>query len=151
MNRNVFNALNNAEFNFFTDSFAVEEVINSGVPARFVALNATNNVRLKGFADRLREALAANTCNNKAPAEFVRDLQDSNAIAFENLFFWDTLATTSTWNEFVNFQPFSNVKVTTLESGQDLAGGPSVWLRDAGKLFQEEGGAVALSRLAWVC
>ncbi len=141
LNRDVFNALNNAEFNFFTDSFAVEEVINSGVPARFVALNATNNVRLRGFADRLREALAANTCSNKASAEFIRDLQDSNAIAFENLFFWDTLATTATWNEFVNFQPFSNLKVTTLDSGQDLAGGPNVWPRDAGKLFQEEGGS----------
>ena len=41
LNRDVFDALNNAEFNFFVDSYAVEKVMKSGVPARFVALNAS--------------------------------------------------------------------------------------------------------------
>lgn len=141
LNRDVFDALNNAEFNFFVDSYAVEKVMKSGVPARFVALNASNNVPLRGFADRLDKALASGRCVNEAPAQFIRDLQRSNAVAFENLSFWDTLATVSVWQSFVYFQPFSNLKVTTLTSGQELAGGPDIWPRDAGRLYQEEGGS----------
>ncbi len=93
--KKVFNSLNNAEANFWTDAVAVDKILNSGIPVYIVPLNATNEARLTGFADRLQSNPQCAT----APAQFMKNLQLSNQPApgfyvYDTLFFWDTLAAT---------------------------------------------------------
>ncbi|XGV94466.1 MAG: hypothetical protein ACAF41_17130 [Leptolyngbya sp. BL-A-14] len=145
--KNIFNSLNNAEANFWTDATAVDEILNSGVPVDIVPLNATDSARLAGFADRLTNNPAQ--CAT-APAQFIRQLQLSNQLTLDNggilyiydtLFFWDTLAATSVWNDFVNFEDFHDLEITTLTNGDPTTvtgqiPASELFRRDIGNLFR---------------
>lgn len=145
--KNIFNSLNNAEANFWTDATAVNEILNSGVPVAIVPLNATDAARLSGFADRLTSSPAQ--CAT-APAQFIRQLQLSNQVAldgggvlyiYDTLFFWDTLAATSVWNDFVNFENFHDLEITTLKNGDPTTvtgqiPASELFRRDIGSLFR---------------
>lgn len=88
--KKAFNSLNNAEVNFWLDAPAVDKVLNSGIPTYIVPLNATNFARLQGFGDRIKDNPAK--CAT-APAQFIKNLQ------------------------FVNFQDFRELEITTLTNG----------------------------------
>ncbi|MGV0026620.1 nucleoside hydrolase [Phormidesmis priestleyi] len=141
--KKAFNSLNNAEFNFWIDAKAVERVLNSGIPIDIVPLNATNFARLQGFADRIQNNPAQ--CQT-APAQFVKNLQLANSPApgvfiFDGLFLWDTLAATSVWNNFVNFEEFRDLEITTLTNGDPSTvtgqiAAKELFRRDIGSLFR---------------
>lgn len=140
--KKAFNSLNNAEVNFWIDSVAMEKVLNSGIPVSIVPLNATDTARLQGFADRLQTSSKCAT----APAQFIKNLQFANSPApgvfvFDSLFFWDTLASTSVWNNFVNFEDFRDLEITTLTNGDPntVTGqltAKELFRRDVGSLFR---------------
>ena len=110
-------------------------------------LNATDAARLSGFADRLTNNPAQ--CAT-APAQFIRQLQLSNQLAldgggvlyiYDTLFFWDTLAATSVWNDFVNFEDFHDLEITTLTNGDPTTvtgqiPAAELFRRDIGSLFR---------------
>lgn len=141
--KNIFNSLNHAEANFWTDAVAVDKILNSGIPADIVPLNATDAARLKGFADRLTNNAAQ--CAT-APAQFIKKLQRSNQLStgdyvYDTLFFWDTLAVTSVWNDFVNFEDFHDLEITTLTNGDPTTvtgqlPASELFRRDIGSLFR---------------
>ncbi|MBW4520939.1 MAG: nucleoside hydrolase [Scytolyngbya sp. HA4215-MV1] len=141
--KQAFNSLNNAEFNFWVDAPAVEKVLNSGIPAAIVPLNATDFARLEGFATRIQ---ANSKACNTAPAQFIKNLQLSNQPApgffvYDTLFFWDTLTAVSLWNNFVNFQDFHDLEITTLKNGDPntVTGqlpAETLFRRDIGNLFR---------------
>jgi inosine-uridine nucleoside N-ribohydrolase len=142
--KQAFNSLNNAEFNFWVDAPAVEKVLRSGIPAAIVPLNATDFARLEGFADRIQ---ANSRACNTAPAQFIKNLQRSNQPApgffvFDTLFFWDTLTAVSLWKKnFVNFQDFPDLEITTLKNGDPntVTGqlpAETLFRRDIGNLFR---------------
>jgi inosine-uridine nucleoside N-ribohydrolase len=141
--KQAFNSLNNAEVNFWIDAPALDKVLNSGIPTSIVPLNATDFARLAGFATRLQENSAA--CNT-APAQFIKNLQLSNSPApgvfvFDTLFFWDTLTVVSLWNEYLNFENFRDLEVTTLTNGDPntVTGqlpANELFRRDIGNLFR---------------
>lgn len=140
--KNAFNSLNNAEANFWVDAPAVDKILNSGIPTYIVPLNATNFARLQGFADRIQDN--PSQCNT-APAQFIQNLQFANEPApgffvFDTLFFWDTLTVVSLWNNFVNFEDFSDLEITTLTNGDPntVTGqlpAEELFRRDIGNLF----------------
>lgn len=140
--KKAFNSLNNAEVNFWVDAPAMDKVINSGIPASIVPLNVTDFARLQGFADRIKDN--PSKCNT-APAQFIQNLQFANEPApgvfvFDTLFFWDTLAVTSLWNDFVNFEDFRDLEITTLTNGDPntVTGqlpAEELFRRDIGNLF----------------
>jgi inosine-uridine nucleoside N-ribohydrolase len=142
-NKQVFNSLNNAEVNFWIDAPALDKVLNSGIPTSIVPLNATDFARLQGFADRIQSNPAA--CNT-APAQFIKNVQLANSPApgvfvFDTLFFWDTLTVLSLWNEYVNFEDFSDLEVTTLTKGDPTTvtgqlPASELFRRDIGSLFR---------------
>lgn len=141
--KNIFNSLNNAEANFWTDAIAVSKILRSGIPADIVPLNATDAARLKGFADRLTNN--PTQCAT-APAQFIRKLQLANQLPsgeyiYDTLFFWDTLAVTSLWNDFVNFEDFHDLEITTLTNGDPTTvtgqlPAAALFRRDIGSLFR---------------
>ncbi|KAM3113801.1 nucleoside hydrolase [Phormidesmis sp. 146-33] len=141
--KKAFNSLNNAEFNFWIDAKAVEKLLNSGIPTDIVPLNATNFARLQGFADRIQNNPAQ--CKT-APAQFVKNVQLANSPApgvfvFDGLFLWDTLAATSVWNNFVNFEDFRDLEITTLTNGDPNTvtgqiSAKELFRRDIGSLFR---------------
>ncbi len=144
--KNIFNSLNHAEANFWTDAAAVNEILNSGVPVDIVPLNATDEARLKGFADRLTSNSAQ--CAT-APAQFIKNLQRSNQLStdtgvlyiYDTLFFWDTLAATSVWKDLVNFEDFHDLEITTLTNGDPTTvtgqiSAAELFRRDIGNLFR---------------
>jgi len=117
--KKAFNSLNNAEANFWIDAPAMDKIINSGIPTYIVPLNATNFARLQGFGDRIKDNPAK--CATP-PAQFIKKLQlanqtSSGVLVYDTLFFWDTLAVTSLWNNFVNFEDFHDLEITTLTNG----------------------------------
>lgn len=141
--KKAFNSLNNAEFNFWIDALAMDKVLNSGIPVSIVPLNATDQARLQGFGDRLKNNPAQ--CAT-APAQFMKNLQFANSPApgvfiFDTLFFWDTLAATSLWNDFVNFEDYSDLEITTLTKGDPTTvtgqiPARELFRRDIGSLFR---------------
>lgn len=141
--KKAFNSLNNAEFNFWIDAKAMEKVLNSGIPVSIVPLNATDFARLQGFADRIKNNPAQCTT---ASAQFIKKLQFANEVApgvfpFDTLFFWDTLAATSVWNNFVNFSDFRDLEITTLTNGDPTTvtgqlPAKELFRRDIGSLFR---------------
>jgi inosine-uridine nucleoside N-ribohydrolase len=141
--KQAFNSLNNAEFNFWIDAPAVDRVINSGIPAKIVPLNATDFARMNGFADRIQNS--PTQCAT-APAQFMKKVQFSNQPApgvfvFDGLFFWDTLTAVSLWNDFVVFDNFSDLEITTLKNGDPntVTGqlpAQELFRRDIGNLFR---------------
>ncbi len=143
--KKAFNSLNNAEFNFWIDARAMNKVLNSGIPTDIVPLNATNFARLQGFADRIKQN--PSSCAT-APAQFIQNVQFANNPApgvyvFDTLFFWDTLAVTSLWNNFVNFTDFRDLEITTLANGDpNTVTGQlpesELFRRDIGNLFRLE-------------
>ncbi|MCG8362324.1 MAG: nucleoside hydrolase [Pseudanabaenales cyanobacterium] len=141
--KQAFNSLNNAEFNFWVDALAVDQVLNSGIPMSIVPLNVTDRVRLEGLADRIQDNPAV--CAT-ASAQFIKNLQFANepepgVFVFDTLFLWDTLTVTSLWNNFVNFEDFSDLEITTLTNG-DLntvtgqLSAKELFRRDIGNLFR---------------
>ena len=140
--KKAFNSLNNAEANFWIDAVAINKILNSGIPAYIVPLNATNEARLTGFADRLQSNPRCATPS----AQFMKNLQLSNqptsgVYVYDTLFFWDTLAATSIWKDYVNFENFSDLEITTLTNGdpRTVTGQISVaelFRRDIGNLFR---------------
>lgn len=141
--KKAFNSLNNAEFNFWLDAVAVEKVLNSGVPVFVVPLNATNTARLQGFADRIQNS--PRQCAT-APAQFIKNVQLANSPApgvfvFDSLFFWDTLASTTVWNNFVKFEDFNDLEITTPVNGDPRTvtgqiSASELFRRDIGSLFR---------------
>lgn len=141
--KKVFNSLNNAEVNFWLDALAMNKVLNSGIPVSIVPLNATDFARLQGFGERIKNN--PSTCAT-APAQFIQKLQFANnpapgVFVFDTLFFWDTLAATSVWNNFVNFEDFNDLEITTLKNGDPntLTGqlpAKELFRRDIGNLFR---------------
>ncbi|GEM_PF-1386851 len=141
--KQAFNSLNNAEFNFWIDAAALTKVLNSKIPVTIVPLNATDSARLQGFGDRLRNN--PSQCAT-APAQFIQNLQFANSPApgvfvFDTLFLWDTLAATSLWNNFVNFEDFHDLEVTTLTNGDPNTvtgqlSAKELFRRDIGSLFR---------------
>ncbi|MBC7970089.1 MAG: nucleoside hydrolase, partial [Verrucomicrobia bacterium] len=141
--KQAFNSLNNAEFNFWIDAAALTKVLNSKIPVTIVPLNATDSARLQGFGDRLRNN--PSQCAT-APAQFIQNLQFANSPApgvfvFDTLFLWDTLAATSLWNNFVNFENFHDLEVTTLTNGDPNTvtgqlSAKELFRRDIGSLFR---------------
>lgn len=142
-NKQVFNSLNNAEFNFWIDAPAVDKVLRSGIPVAIVPLNATDTAKLQGFAARIENNPAK--CAT-APAQLIKNVQLANnpapgVFVFDGLFFWDTLATTSLWNNFVKLEDFSDLEITTLTNGDPTTDtGPltrqELFKRDSGNLFR---------------
>ena len=140
--KKAFNSLNNAEANFWIDAVAVNKILNSGIPAYIVPLNATNEARLAGFADRLQ----SNPHCTTAPAQFMKALQLSNQptpgfYVYDTLFLWDTLAATSIWKDYVNFENFSDLEITTLTNGDPKTvtrqiPAAELFRRDIGTLFR---------------
>ena len=140
--KKAFNSLNNAEANFWTDAVAVNKILNSGIPAYIVPLNATNEAKLIGFADRLQ----SNPHCTTAPAQFMKALQLSNqpspgVYVYDTLFLWDTLAATSIWKDYVNFEDFSDLEITTLTNGDPTTvtgqiPAAELFRRDIGNLFR---------------
>ena len=140
--KKAFNSLNNAEANFWTDAVAVNKILNSGIPAYIVPLNATEVAKLAGFADRLKSNPQCAT----PTAEFMKNLQLSNqpspgAYVYDTLFFWDTLAATSIWKDYVNFEDFSDLEITTLTNGDPTTvtgqlPAAELFRRDIGNLFR---------------
>ena len=140
--KKAFNSLNNAEVNFWIDAPAVDKVLNSGIPADVVPLNATNFARLQGFAQRIQDN--PSQCNT-APAQYIKNVQFANSPApgvfvFDTLFFWDTLTVASLWNDFLNFEDFSDLEITTLTNGDPstVTGQlpeAELFRRDIGNLF----------------
>lgn len=143
--KQAFNSLNNAEVNFWIDAPAVDKILNSGIPATIVPLNATDFARLQGFGDRIRDNSAQ--CAT-APAQFIKNLQFANEPApgvfvFDTLFFWDTLTVASLWNDFVNFEDARDLEITTLTNGdpRTITGqlpANELFRRDIGNLFALE-------------
>ena len=141
--KQAFNSLNNAEFNFWVDAPAVDRVLNSGIPANVVPLNATDFARLTGFADRIQNA--PTQCAT-APAQFIKKVQLANqpvagVFAFDGLFFWDTLTVASLWNDFVAFDDFKDLEITTLTKGDPATvtgqlPAAELFRRDIGNLFR---------------
>ena len=141
--KQAFNSLNNAEFNFWIDARAMEKVLNSRIPVDIVPLNATNSAKLQGFADRIQNNPAQ--CQT-APAQFIKNLQLANSPApgvfiFDGLFLWDTLAATSVWKNFVNFEDFRDLEITTLTNGDPNTvtgqiSAKELFRRDIGSLFR---------------
>ena len=141
--KKAFNSLNNAEFNFWIDARAMEKVLNSGIPVDIVPLNATNSAKLQGFADRIQNN--PTQCQT-APAQFIKNLQLSNSPApgvfiYDGLFLWDTLAATSVWKNFVNFEDFRDLEITTLTNGDPNTvtgqiSAKELFRRDIGSLFR---------------
>ena len=141
--KKAFNSLNNAEFNFWIDARAMEKVLNSGIPVDIVPLNATNSAKLQGFADRIQNNPAQ--CQT-APAQFIKNLQLSNSPApgvfiYDGLFLWDTLAATSVWKNFVNFEDSRDLEITTLTNGDPNTvtgqiSAKELFRRDIGSLFR---------------
>lgn len=141
--KKAFNSLNNAEANFWIDAPAMDKILNSGIPTYIVPLNATNFARLQGFADRIKDNPAK--CAT-APAQFIKKLQLANepnpgVFVYDTLFFWDTLAVTSLWNNFVNFEDFHDLEITTLTNGDPntVTGqlpAKELFRRDIGNLFR---------------
>ena len=141
--KQTFNSLNNAEFNFWVDALAVDKVLNSGIPASIAPLNATDFASLEGFAGRIQDNPAV--CAT-APAQFIKNLQFANQVApgvfpFDTLFLWDTLTVTSLWNNFVNFEDFHDLEITTLTNGDPNTvtgqiSAPELFRRDIGNLFR---------------
>ena len=115
---------------------------NDVVPAYIVPLNATDEARLTGFADRLQSNPQCAT----AQAQFMKNLQLSNqpspgVYVYDTLFFWDTLAATSIWKDYVNFEDFSDLEITTLTNGDPTTVTGQVppaelFRRDLGNLFR---------------
>ena len=141
--KNIFNSLNNAEANFWTDAVAFDKILKSGIPVDIVPLNATDSARLKGFADRL----SSNPTQCATPsAQFIKKLQLSNQLStgdyvYDTLFFWDTLAVTSVWNDFVSFEDFHDLEITTLTNGDPTTvtgqiSAQELFRRDIGNLFR---------------
>lgn len=65
----------------------MDKILNSGIPASVVPLNATDFARLQGFADRIQNNPAQ--CAT-APAQFIKNLQLANNPA-PGVFVFDTL------------------------------------------------------------
>lgn len=140
--KKAFNSLNNAEANFWIDAPAMNRILNSKIPVDIVPLNATNSARLQGFADRIKNNSAR--CDT-APAQFIKNVQFANNPApgffvFDTLSFWDTLAATSLWNNFVNFENFRDLELTTIRNGDPntVTGqlpAEELFRRDIGSLF----------------
>jgi inosine-uridine nucleoside N-ribohydrolase len=141
--KKAFNSLNNAEFNFWIDAPAMAKALNSGIPVSIVPLNATDSARLQGFADRLKNNPSQCTT---APAQFIQKLQFANnpapgVFVFDTLFLWDTLAATSLWNDFANFENFQDLEITTLTNGDPTTvtgqlSASELFRRDIGSLFR---------------
>lgn len=141
--KKVFNSLNNAEVNFWLDAPAMDKVLNSGISVNIVPWNATDSARLQGFGSRIKNN--PSMCATP-PAQFIQKLQFANnpspgVFVFDTLFFWDTLAATSIWNNFVNFEDFSDLEMTTLTNGDPntLTGqlpAKELFRRDIGNLFR---------------
>jgi inosine-uridine nucleoside N-ribohydrolase len=141
--KQAFNSLNNAEFNFWIDAPAVDRVLNSGIPATIVPLNATDFARLNGFAARINNN--PQQCATPA-AQFIQKVQLANqpvpgVFAFDGLFLWDTLTAVSLWNDFVEFENFSDLEITTLTKGDPstVTGqipAKELFRRDIGNLYR---------------
>jgi inosine-uridine nucleoside N-ribohydrolase len=141
--KNIFNSLNHAEANFWTDAVAVDKILKSGIPVDIIPLNATDSARLKGFDDRLT---ASPVQCATASAQFIKKLQLANQLpdgsyVYDTLFFWDTLAVASVWKDFVNFEDFRDLEITTLTNGDPTTvtgqlPAAELFRRDIGTLFR---------------
>ncbi|NMG08203.1 nucleoside hydrolase [Brasilonema sp. UFV-L1] len=141
--KKAFNSLNNAEVNFWLDAPAMDKILNSGIPVSIVPLNATDFAKLEGFGDRIKNN--PSSCATP-PAQFIQKLQFANnpapgVFVFDTLFLWDTLTATSVWNNFVNFENFSDLEITTLTNGDPNTvtgqlSAKELFRRDIGNLFR---------------
>ncbi len=150
-NHNVFNALNNAEYNVFIDSYSTDVSLKSGIKSNYVGVNATQYVPLDGFRTTLGNAIASGACTTPA-AKFVYGVQsantpDGNFFGYDTLYLWDTLALTSIFNNFVDYQD-KTISVTTRTSGENHTNpfpndNAAIWPRDAGKIYEDPNGSEA--------